>query len=100
MTDLEAARKAWLSDQPLYEQFGKELVSRLKAAIRHEGIWAELSSRAKDVDSLLRKLIKKPHYTYDSLGDKTGARVSVHYKDEINPILEIAARLFDCSEPE
>jgi ppGpp synthetase/RelA/SpoT-type nucleotidyltranferase len=100
MSKYEEARVRWLADRASFEEFGKELHARLKKALRKEGIWAEVSSRAKDMDSLIRKLNKKPQYTYDTLGDRSGVRVIVRHKDEIEPVVEIAERLFACANRE
>jgi len=100
MTDLEEARRRWLVEQPKFDRLGIELAERLSDEIRFEGIWAEVKSRSKQIDSLIRKLIKKPDHTYESLGDKAGVRVIVRCKDEINKILEIADRIFELSNIE
>jgi ppGpp synthetase/RelA/SpoT-type nucleotidyltranferase len=100
MTDLEEARRRWVREKPKFEQLGIEFAEGLKGEIGREGIWAEVKSRPKDIDSLIRKLIRKREHTYDSLGDKVGVRVIVRYKDEINPILEIADRIFQLSNVE
>lgn len=96
MTDLEAVRKRWLDEKPIYEEFGKEIKLRLEAALRRAGIWAQVNSRPKEVDSLIRKLITKPHHDYESVGDKSGVRVVVRYKSEVDAVLALAAQLFDC----
>jgi putative GTP pyrophosphokinase len=100
MADLEDARRRWLHDRAKFASFGDELVRRLKDGLRREGMWAEVNGRAKDIDSLIRKLIKKPHHTYESLGDKCGVRVIVRYKTEIDPVLKLAKVLFDRGKPE
>ena len=100
MTDLEEARKRWISERPLYEQLGAALKAEMEKGIRHDGIWADVSSRAKETDSLIRKLIKKTDHTYDSIGDKAGVRVIVRYKDEIEPILKLAGQIFEFSDLE
>jgi ppGpp synthetase/RelA/SpoT-type nucleotidyltranferase len=100
MIDLEDARRRWLEDRPAYSNFGDELTQRLKHGLKKEGIWGEVSGRAKEIDSLIRKLIKKPKYTYESLGDKCGVRVIVRYKAEIEPVLEVAKSLFERGPPE
>ena len=102
MTDdeLEEARKKWIQEQPQFKQLGIELAEALIREIRREGIWAEVESRPKEMDSLIRKLIQKREHTYDSLGDKVGVRVIVRFKDEIDPVLKIADRLFDVSNVE
>jgi ppGpp synthetase/RelA/SpoT-type nucleotidyltranferase len=100
MTGLEDARKLWLAEWAAYDEFATYLQDILKAAIRRSGILAEVSGRAKDMDSLIKKLIVKPNHTYDSLGDKAGVRVIVRYKNEIAPVLEVAKQLLDRGEPE
>jgi GTP pyrophosphokinase len=95
MTNLEEARRRWVAERPDYECFGIDLAETLKNEIQRKGIWAEVTSRAKEIDTLLRKLIRKPTHTYDSIGDKVGVRAVVRYKDEIDPVLKIAERMFD-----
>jgi ppGpp synthetase/RelA/SpoT-type nucleotidyltranferase len=99
MTDLDVARTRWLQERPKYVAFGKLIAEMLKEGVRKEGLWADVSSRAKDLDSLIRKLIKKDgKHTYDSLGDKSGVRVVVRYLDEIAPVISIAERLLSCTD--
>jgi putative GTP pyrophosphokinase len=100
MTTLEDARRRWIEERSEFADFGDEIVRRLGDGLRKEGIWGEVTGRAKDVDSLIRKLILKTHYTYESLGDKCGARVIVRYKSEIEPVLQMAKGLFECGVPE
>lgn len=100
MTDLESVRKQWLEEKAQYEQFGEALAGKLREELRHSGIWAEVSFRAKEIDSLIRKLIKKPKHDYNSIGDKCGIRAIVRYKSEIQPILDIAGKIFDCADLE
>ncbi|MCU7866022.1 MAG: hypothetical protein KZQ92_18830 [Candidatus Thiodiazotropha sp. (ex Lucinoma borealis)] len=100
MTDLEEVRKRWLNERHDYERFGLALSDRLRKELRQAGIWAEVSSRAKEIDSLIRKLIKKPGRSYESIGDKSGVRVILRYKDEIEPVLKLADEAFECGELE
>lgn len=100
MTDLEIVRERWHREEPEYEDFGKKLAERLRIELRRAGIWAEVSSRAKEIDSLIRKLIKKPSHNYESVGDKSGVRVILRYKNEVDQVLTLAAKVFECGEPE
>src|SRR5882762_3506825 len=100
MNNLEEARKLWLIEQPAFKEFASYLQERLKLEVRRAGILAEVSSRPKELDSLVKKLILKPEHTYESLGDKAGVRVIVRYKEEIAPVLEVAKQNFDRGEPE
>jgi putative GTP pyrophosphokinase len=99
MSDLEEARTRWLQERSKYVAFGKLIADKLREGVRKEGLWADVSSRAKDLDSLIRKLIKKDgRSTYDSMGDKSGVRVIVRYLDEIAPVVGLAERLFTCAQ--
>lgn len=100
MTTIEEARQRWPKDQPAFRQFGQYLTNKLRQEIRRRGIAAEVSSRPKDIDSIIKKLIKKSSYTYETLGDKAGVRVIVRHKDEIAPVLEIPNDLFRRGELE
>lgn len=100
MTDLETVRKRWLQERPAYDQFGKVLEGRLRTELRRVGIWAEVTSRAKEMDGLIRKLIKKPSHNYESVGDKSGVRVILRYKNEVDAVLRLAEKLFMCGQPE
>ncbi len=100
MTALESARKRWLGEKSEYESFGREIKKRLEGELQRAGIWAQVNSRAKEMDSLIRKLIKKPNHTYESIGDKCGTRIILRYKYEVEQILMLVATLFDCGTPE
>lgn len=100
MSDLESTRKLWLEERPEYVSFSQVLVSKLREELRREGIWAEVSGRAKEVDSIIRKLIKKPKHSYESIGDKSGIRIILRYKDEIELVVGLVKNIFNCGEIE
>ena len=75
-----------------------ELGSRL--CLGRLGIWFDVSARAKDIDSLVKKLLRKDHHTYQSLPDKVGIRVVVRYRSDIGAVLETLNDSFDCEEPD
>jgi ppGpp synthetase/RelA/SpoT-type nucleotidyltranferase len=100
VTDIEAARKLWLIEYPQFQEFASHLGDVLKGEVQRAGIRAQVESRAKALHSLVRKLIRKPEHTYESLFDKAGVRVVVRYKHEIRPVLEIARELFERGDPE
>jgi len=94
---LPHARECWLREQHRYEAFGHLLEGMLRAAIHREGMAAEVTSRPKGMDSLVKKLIRKPEHTYESLGDKAGVRVIVRYRPDVARVLEILSGAFECS---
>jgi ppGpp synthetase/RelA/SpoT-type nucleotidyltranferase len=100
MADLEAARKLWLVDHDKFQQFAAHVSWVLAQGVQRAGIFAQFDYRAKAMESLVRKLIRKPEHTYESLSDKAGVRIVVRYKHEIDPVLKVAADILDRGEAE
>jgi ppGpp synthetase/RelA/SpoT-type nucleotidyltranferase len=96
MTDLEEIRLRWLDEQPLYEEYGKLLAQRISLALKGTGVWFEVSSRSKSVDSLIKKLIKKPQHTFESIPDKIGVRVIVRYRSDLEKIIPALTDALHC----
>jgi ppGpp synthetase/RelA/SpoT-type nucleotidyltranferase len=96
MSDVEAARKRWIKELPEHREFGKAMALRLNAALKPGGFWFEVSARAKDVDSLVKKLLKKTEHTYDSLPDKVGARIIVRFRSDLKPAIERVRKSLVC----
>src|SRR6266404_356548 len=99
MINLNEARKRWRLEQPVYEQFGKLVADRVKVAVKARGIWCETSYRAKEIHSLVKKLLKEKH-TYETLPDKVGARCMLRYVSDVDVVVSMVLELFDCSEPD
>lgn len=101
MSEIEAARKRWIVECKQYEAFGKMLEERIQQSLRPLGLWFEVSSRAKTVDSLVKKLLtKQQKYTFDTLPDKVGARVVLRYRSDAGKVVQQVRQLFDSDEPE
>jgi ppGpp synthetase/RelA/SpoT-type nucleotidyltranferase len=84
--DVEEARADWIRVRGEYHAFAKVLQDMLRAATHDLGIYAEVTARAKEVHSLVKKLILKPHLSYETLPDKVGARIVVRYRCELDLI--------------
>lgn len=100
MSDVEQARLRWIAERPKYDAFGKVLEQRLKESLKPLGIWFDVDSRAKTVDSLVKKLLTKRDHTFDSLPDKVGVRVIIRYRADVDSVIERVRTLFDSDEPE
>jgi ppGpp synthetase/RelA/SpoT-type nucleotidyltranferase len=92
--DVEQARADWIQVRPIYAEFADLLKTRLTALAKEVGIYAEVFSRAKETDSLVKKLILKQHLTYETLPDKVGARAIVRYRSELRPVEELIRARF------
>jgi putative GTP pyrophosphokinase len=96
MSDLESARRLWVEEEKRFEEYASLVAERLRLEIQKVGIWFEVTSRAKTTDSLIKKLIKKPNYTYDSLPDKAGVRIVVRYRSELELIVKTVQQTLSC----
>jgi ppGpp synthetase/RelA/SpoT-type nucleotidyltranferase len=92
--NIEEARADWIRVRDEYRRFADLLKSRLDSVARELGIYAEISAREKETYSLVKKLIRKPHLTYETLPDKVGARAVVRYRSDLAPMEERVRELF------
>jgi len=93
---LEQARTRWLQEEPSYAKFGAYLKTLLLAIVQAAGIPATVSTRTKEIDSLLKKLLRKPEHTYDTVGDKLGARIVVKRLRDVKTVCEAVKPAFAC----
>lgn len=100
MDRVESSRKRWIDTRPAYDEFGKRVADILRKRLRDEGMWGDIGSRAKEVDSFVKKLILKPDKEYETIGDKCGVRVVLRYKNQVDEVLGFLGELFQCGEVE
>jgi ppGpp synthetase/RelA/SpoT-type nucleotidyltranferase len=86
MNPLEETRKRWIEERPLYQDFVEFLKRDIQEKLQAQGIRAEVTGRAKELDSLLKKLLLKKDRTYESLADKAGLRIVVRFRSEIQDV--------------
>jgi len=98
--NVESARKTWIEEKPQFEKFAGLLKSRLQSGVRRLGIPAEVTARAKDVDSLVKKLLLKTEHTYESLPDKVGARIVFKYRSDSSRVQALVSEQFDHDPPD
>jgi ppGpp synthetase/RelA/SpoT-type nucleotidyltranferase len=70
------------------------MVVRIRSIVSGAGIAAQISGRPKEVHSLVKKLLAKPHLNYQNMPDKVGARVVVRYLHETSGVLELIGKHF------
>jgi ppGpp synthetase/RelA/SpoT-type nucleotidyltranferase len=98
--DLERIRKLWIDERPSFERFSAIVGERLQRAVRSAGIPGTVTWRAKDIDSLIKKLLRKADHTYEGLSDKAGVRVVVRFQRQVADVLELVRTLFWCGPAE
>jgi ppGpp synthetase/RelA/SpoT-type nucleotidyltranferase len=97
--ELEEIRRKWIDERPAYQAFVDYLKGLLEARLKEVGLWRRVSGRAKEIDSLVKKIISKKK-SYDQLTDKAGVRVVVRFHDEISLVAEIIHEAFDVNKTE
>jgi len=100
VTDVEQSRQRWIQERLTYETFGQLIKTRLESSLKPLGIWFAVSARAKEIDSFVKKLLLKQHYTFDSLPDKVGVRVVTRYRSDLQKVVESATGSFVCDKPD
>jgi ppGpp synthetase/RelA/SpoT-type nucleotidyltranferase len=84
---VEHGRQRYLKEQPAFEHLVKQVEGRLDALLRLSGIPALVTGRAKDVGSLVKKLIRTGK-RYPAIRDKAGVRARLLYPDDRERALE------------
>lgn len=95
MNDIEQDRLTWITERPRHEAFGRMIKERIESILKPLGIWFEVSSRAKTIDSLVKKLLLDRTRTLESLPDKVGARVVIRYRADIDRTVGMVSAHFD-----
>ncbi len=60
------------------------------------GVFCRVTSRAKEIDSFVKKLIRTPQ-PYDDVYDKAGVRIVPTYPDERAALHQLVQEVFDVS---
>jgi len=87
------AREMWQKEETLYAGLCKEVEQILKARIAEKGLHAVVTSRPKEITSLVKKVLRKGK-SYEDLTDKAGARVNVRFRDELAEIAKLIEESF------
>ena len=95
MIDLDGVRQLWLRDREKYEKFSELLEVRIRGIVKAKGYWSRVTSRTKQVDSLLRKLLRDASLRYEKLWDLTGVRVVVRFQEEVRAVTALIEDAFD-----
>ncbi len=96
MTGLAELRAYWDGERPRYESFARYVHDRVAEGLRQIGIPCEMACRAKTLDSLLKKAIRKNYANpIDEITDKAGVRVVLLYQDHRADVVSLIRSMFD-----
>ncbi len=97
---IEDIRLRWIKEKEHYVRFCEVLEDQLKKALKSIGMPSIVSSRPKEVDSLVRKAIKQQKEgrspTFDSIVDKIGLRAVVRFTEEVDEAVAALKDAFHC----
>jgi ppGpp synthetase/RelA/SpoT-type nucleotidyltranferase len=94
--DLEKLKDEYLSRKDLYEKIGKQMCQRLESSIKNLGIAYSIKLRVKDVNSFVKKSIKKKcEDPFVEITDQIGIRIITTYQDEIKKIDKVIIQEFN-----
>jgi len=93
--NIEELRSRYIAERESYEHLSGLVEERLKSLTRTAGIPCGIHSRAKEVSSFLKKVLKgKYSNPYDEIKDKAGVRVVAHYPWDVKGIEELIQQEF------
>lgn len=80
---LQEVKERWNDERQIYKKMAEYIQIQLQAELLRQGIYPRISSREKDLASMLKKVIRKGYSIYDQIGDKAGVRVVVHFSRQM-----------------
>lgn len=96
MSGLAELRSYWEEKQPLHEAFARYVCERVTDGTREIGVPCEITSRAKTLDSMLKKAVRKNYADpITQITDKAGVRIVLLYQDHRDEVVEMVRRMFD-----
>jgi ppGpp synthetase/RelA/SpoT-type nucleotidyltranferase len=98
--DLEPIRQAWLRDRPHYEKLVAYIKPKVEVLLKEAGIWGRVDGRPKDLDSLLKKCLRKIDLDYESISDKAGIRVVTRFLENLPVVSTLIEDNFDVKKKE
>jgi len=93
--DLDSIRERWISERPIYQTLADHIRDLLRGDLQRQGILCSVEGRAKDVASLLKKVMRKSYASpYEEIHDKAGVRVIVAFSGEVAIVENAVQRRF------
>lgn len=94
--DLEELKELYNQQRPRYESFAKHIEHSINRELRQRKInFIEIKSRVKEVDSFLKKAIRKKYSSpIEQIRDKAGVRVTVTYPETIKEVSSVIDEIF------
>lgn len=95
---LSEIRSDWAKNKEIFERFEDYIHKDLELIIQELGIQARVTSRTKEIDSIIKKLYKKhghaEYHDYTNLRDIVGARIICRFKSDTLRVTEEIKKRF------
>jgi ppGpp synthetase/RelA/SpoT-type nucleotidyltranferase len=101
--DLEELRRTYSDEWTFWHALAEWVATEVARGVRAAGIKAEVTARAKEIASLIRKAILKQRVEHlDQIRDKAGVRIVVRYPHEVDIVATAVHALpnLDCRKDE
>lgn len=95
---LQEVKDKWEKERPIYKEMAEYIRTQIHKALLKEGIYPRVTSREKDLASMLKKVIRKSYSAYEQIGDKAGVRVVVHFPRQIDIVEKVICSLYKVIE--
>ena len=86
-------RDTWEKEKPLYDALGKFVEAILAKEVQKVGIYAVVTHRSKDLDTLLKKALRK-QCNYTEITDKLGLRAILYFRKHLPSVDQIIQSAF------
>jgi putative GTP pyrophosphokinase len=96
--DLQKVRHLWNEERPSYVRYVEFLGRTIRQHLKKAGVYADVYGRAKELDSLIKKLLVKKHLKYETLNDRAGLRAVVRFRSEIDLVKKAVQDVFEVTE--
>ena len=88
-----SGRERWQSEQALYQELGMEVSNAISLMLKEKGIFAKVTYRVKETDSLIKKISRKGT-DYEAIHDKVGVRIIAYFKEQLRTIDALIGETF------
>lgn len=96
IADVQSAGERFEAERPHYEELAVAMSERIRVALSDHRIRATVTPRAKEIHSLVKKLLSKPQ-PYDEVWDKAGLRIVPKYPDDREKVADLVRATFEIS---
>ena len=96
--DINGLRERYVMERPKYQRLARAIQRTIRTATQENGPKCRVEHRAKEVNSLVVKALKRGYTKYEEIGDKAGVRVVADFPWELGDLEDVIVSLFEVLE--